>query len=198
MMKCRALIKMINKSSNSTSYMDQLKVVHKVRRGVSNDCKSRWNSTKFMMENLLLFKRLIVQLHSDKHDLSLNSKQKQKLTGLELTSDEWRMVSSIDHVLTPFYNATKLMSGQQYCTIGTALFAVRKMKSFLETITENDSFADGMKNDLLDQLVKYIDDDVDQLDLIIVSSFTFTDLATYAGSSSFRISIHWGSLCLIK
>ena len=98
MTKCRALIKMINKSSNLTSYMDHLKVVHKVRRGLSIDFKSRWNSTKFIMENLLLFKRLIVQLHSDKHHLSLNSKQKQKLTGLELTSDEWRMVSSIDHV----------------------------------------------------------------------------------------------------
>ena len=198
MTKCRSLIKMINKSSNLTTYMDQLKVVHKVRRGLSIDCKSRWDSTKFMMENLLLFKRLIVQLHSDKHDLSLNSKQKQKLTSLELPSDEWRMVSSIDHVLTPFYNATKLMSGQQYCTIGTALFAVRKMKSFLETIIENDSFTDGMKNDLLDQLVKYIDDDVDQLDLIVVSSFVYTYLAAYACSSCYRISIHWGSLCWIN
>jgi hypothetical protein len=192
MTKCHSLIKMINKSSNLTSYMDKLKVVHKERRGLSIDCKSRWNSTKFMMKNLLLFKRLIVQLHSDKHDLSLNSKQKQKLTSLELTSDERRMVSSIDHVLTPFYNATKLMSGQQYCTIGTALFAVRKMKSFLETIVENDSFTDGMKNDLLNQLLKYIDDDVDQLDLIVVSSFTFIDLATYAGCEG------WKSLIAVR
>lgn len=168
MKKCRSLIKMIKKSSNLTSYMDKMKVVHKIRHSLSIDCKSRWNSTKFMMGNLLTFKPLIVQLHSQKHDLCLSYQQKQKLTSLELTSDEWRMVVSIDHVLTPFYNATKLMSGQQYCTIGTALFAIRKMKSFLETVVEHNSFVDGMKNDLLDQLVKYIDDDIDQLDLVLI------------------------------
>jgi hypothetical protein len=175
MSKCRSLIKMISKSSNLTSYIDKLKVIHKIRHSLSIDCKSRWNSTKFMMGNLLTFRRLIVQLHSDKHDLSLSSKQKQKLTRLELTSDEWRMVGSIDHVLTPFYNATKLMSGQQYCTIGTALFAIRKMKCFLETTVEPNPSVDGMKNDLLDQLIKYIDDDVDQLDSVLVSKLTFTD-----------------------
>ena len=173
--KCRTLIKMINKSSNLTSYVDKLKSVHKIRHGLSIDCKSRWNSTKFMVENSLRFKSLIIQLHTDKHDLSLNSKQGQKLTNLELTTDEWHMLASIDHVLTPFYNATRLMSGQQYCTIGTALFAIRKMKNFLETIVENNSFVNEMKNDLLDQLVKYIDDDADQLNLIVVSTLSFVD-----------------------
>ena len=195
MSKCRSLIKMISKSSNLTSYIDKLKVIHKIRHSLSIDCKSRWNSTKFMMGNLLTFKRLIVQLHSDKHDLSLSSKQKQKLTRLELTSDEWRMVGSIDHVLTPFYNATKLMSGQQYCTIGTALFAIRKMKCFLETTVEHNPFIAGMKSDLLDQLIKYIDDDADQLDSILVSKSTFTDLCTHPCSSSYRILIHWVSQC---
>jgi hypothetical protein len=173
--KCRSLIKMINKSTNLTSYMDKLRDIHKIRQSLSNDCKTRWNSTKFMLHNMLKCKALIVQLHSDKHDLSLTSKKKIKLTSLELTSDEWRMITSMDKILTPFYKATKLMSGQKYCTIGTALFAIRKIKHFLETYSENDSFVNEMKNDLLDQFVKYIDDDKEQLDLIIVNKFTLFD-----------------------
>lgn len=105
------------------------------------------------------------------------------------------MVVSMDHVLILFYNATKLMSGQQYYTIGTALFAIRKMKCFLETTVEHNPFIAGMKSDLLDQLIKYIDDDVDQLDFILVSKSTFTDLCTHTCSSSYRILIHWVSQC---
>lgn len=166
--KCRSLVKMINKSSNLTSYMDQLKVNQKIRNSLSTDCKSRWNSTKFMLENILKFKSLITQLHSDKHDLLLTSKRKSKLTSLELTSDEWRIISSIEQVLTPFYNATKLMSGQKYCTIGTTLFAIRKIKVFLETYVENNSFINELKNNLLEQLIKYIDDDTEQIELVVV------------------------------
>ena len=167
--KCRSIIKMIKKSSNLTSYMDKLKAANKIRSGLSIDCKSRWNSTKFMIDNMIKLKSLVVQLHSEKHDLSLTKGQKGKLTKLELTSDQWRMLMSINQVLTPFYNATKLMSGQKYSTIGTALFAIRKIKAFLETYVENNSFVNEMKNALLDQMIKYIDEDKEQMDLIIVN-----------------------------
>lgn len=168
MVKCRSLIKMIKKSTCLTLYMDKLKTIHQIERSLSMDCKSRWNSTKFMTENLLIFKPLIVKLHSDKHDLSLTNKQKQKLANLELTSDEWRMVTSVDNILSPFYHTTKLISGYKYCTIGTALFAIRKMKKYFETMTEHDFFSNDLKLALLNQLDKYIDADGDQLDLILV------------------------------
>ncbi|CAF2972075.1 unnamed protein product, partial [Rotaria sp. Silwood2] len=171
MNKCRSIIKMINKSSNLTSYIDKLKVIHKIPNSLSIDCISRWNSTKFMIGNMLKFKQLIIQLHSDKHDLPITSKRKQKLTNLELTSDEWRMIASIDNVLKPFYEATTLMSGQKYATIGTALFAIRKIKSFLENYVDNNLFATQIKNDLLEQMVKYIDDDTEQLETIIFLAY---------------------------
>lgn len=173
--KCRSTIKMINKSSNITSYIDQLKDIHNIDRCLSIDCKSRWNSTQYMIENLLKFKLLINQLHLEKHDLYLTNKGKQNLTNLELTSDEWLMLASIDEVLTPFNKATKLMSGSKYSTIGTALFAIRKIKSFLEDYSENNSLIIEMRDLLLEQIVKYIDDDTEQLELIIVCIFTFVD-----------------------
>ena len=147
--KCRSLIKMIKKSTSLTLYMDKLKTTNQIERSLSIDCKSRWNSTKFMTENLLIFKPLIIQLHSDKYDLPLNNKQKQKMANLELTGDEWRMVASLDNILAPFYHATKLISGYKYCTIGIALFAIRKMKKYFETLVEHDFFSNEMKLALL-------------------------------------------------
>ena len=99
--------------------------------------------------------------------------RKQKLANLELTNDEWHMIASIGQVLTPFDNATKLMSGQKYVTIATALFAIRKIEIFLESYVENNQFINTMKIDLLEQMIKYIDDDTEQLELIIVYSFNF-------------------------
>ena len=175
MHKCRSLVKMISKSSNLTSYIDKLKSVNKIQQTLSIDCKSRWNSTKFMVEKFITFKPLIHQLHSDKHDLFLS--RKQKLNNLELTSDEWCLIVSIDQVLTPFYKAIKSMSGQQYSTIGTALFAIRKIREFLETSVEKNSFVDGMKNALLKEMNKYIDNDDEQMDMIIVSLFNCADFS---------------------
>ncbi|CAF4089715.1 unnamed protein product [Rotaria sordida] len=152
--KCRSLIKMVNKSTNLSRYIDKLKDISKIRRSLSIDCKSRWNSTKLMLENMLKLKSLIIQLHSDKHDLSLTTERKIKLASLELTSDEWRTISSLKKALVPFHEATKLISGQKYCTI--------------ETNVDNDLFVNEIQNNLLDQLVKYIDNDKEQFDLIIV------------------------------
>lgn len=167
--KCRSMIKMINKSTNLTSYVDALKEVHVVQRTLAIDCKSRWNSTVRMISSISKHKPVICQLYLDKHNLPLSNKQKQKLAYLELSSDEWSLLSSIEKVLEPFDRATNLMSGQKYPTIGTALFAIRKMITFFESFTENNPFMNGMKDLLVEQLNKYINEDVEQLQQIAVS-----------------------------
>lgn len=164
---------MINKSTNLSSFIDGVKDDHDVQNSLSIDCKSRWNSTAHMITSVSKHKSVIGQLQSDKHNLPLSNKQKLKLANLELSSNEWILLSSIEDVLQPFHNATKLMSGQKYPTIGTALFDIRKIKAFLESYVESNSFTNGMKNLLVEQLTKYIDDDTEQLELIIVSDYMF-------------------------
>ena len=93
------MIKMINKSTNLTSYIDGLKEVHDVQRTLSIDCKSRWNSTAHMISGIFKHKALIGQLHLDKHGLPLSNQQKLKLSNLELSSDEWNLFCSIEQVL---------------------------------------------------------------------------------------------------
>lgn len=167
--KCRGTVKMIHKSSNLTTYVDRLKEEQQLKQCLSLDCKCRWNSTRHMIENLLQLKQLIGQIHADKHELQLTNDGKQKLTSLELSSDEWAVLRAIEQILSPFDHATKLMSGQQYPTIGLALYAIRRIKMFLESYDDNHLFIKAMRDLLLEQIARYIDNDAAQLELIIVS-----------------------------
>ncbi|CAF4214265.1 unnamed protein product [Rotaria sp. Silwood2] len=167
MNKCRTLIRLIIKSTYLKSYIDRAKVKYNIQRNLSIDCKSRWNSTKFMIENLLKYKPVMIELFSDKHNTLNQDKRHQLLSNLELTSHEWYLLAILDEVLTPFYNATKLISGKQYCTLGTALFSIRKMKTFLEIICDSNICLNTMKSLLNDQLTRYIDNDIDQSELMI-------------------------------
>lgn len=171
MYQCRSLIKMIKKSSILTSYLDRMKADHKIRCDLSIDCQSRWNSTKQMIDVLLKYRSLISQLHSDKHDLSLSMKSIAKLKNLELSTDQWHLILAMNQALTPFFNATKLISGQKYASIGTCLFAIRKIKQFLENDLSNKPYLNEIKSLLLEQLIHYIDDDLEQHELIQVGLF---------------------------
>ena len=166
--KCRSIIKMIKKSSILTAYVDKLKASHKIRRRLSIYCKTRWNSSKYMLETLLKYKAIICRLHSDRHELSLSSKKVLKIMNLELSSNEWHLIEAIDHVLAPFSNATKLISGRKYATIGTCFFAVRKIKQFLESGTVNRPFLAELNELLLEKLTYYIEEDIEQYELLQV------------------------------
>ena len=104
---------------------------------------------------------------------------KVKLGNLELTADDWFIIKSIEEVLTPFERATEMMSGQKYPTIGVAFCSIRKIKSFLESNEENNTFINEMRDLLLEQLIHYIDNDKDQLNLIIVSWYYFVRYVNY-------------------
>ena len=170
MNKCRTLTRLIIKSTCLRSYIDKAKVKYNIQRNLSIDCKSRWNSTKFMIENLLRYKPVMIELYSDKHNSFNQDKRRQLLSNLELTSREWYLLATLDEVLTPFYNATKLISGKQYCTVGTALFSIRKIKTFLQSTCDSNICLNTMKILLNDQLTRYIDNDADQSELMMVSS----------------------------
>jgi hypothetical protein len=167
--KCRSLIKIVKKSSILTAYVEKVKAAQKIRRNLSLDCKSRWNSSQLMIETFLKFKSVITQLQSDKHDLPISSKKKTKLTSIELSSNEWRLLSAIHEVLTPFLNATKLISGRHYATVGTCLFAIRKIEQYLETDIINKPFSNDLKELLLEKLREYINQDIEQHELLQVN-----------------------------
>ena len=96
--KCRALIKMIGKSTVLANSINQWKKEYNVKCTLSIDFRSRWNSTLFLIETVLRHRLVIIRLIAGKYELDLNSKSTEKLTDLELTKEEWTLLKSLHQV----------------------------------------------------------------------------------------------------
>ena len=169
--KCRSLIKSVNRSQILTSFMNTERTNLGVSRRLMQDCITRWNSTFSSLQSLLLNKQVILNLFANKRQLPISAKLVEKLTVCELSSDEWVIINQIVYVLKPFYEATQLLSGSHYPTIGLCFFAIRTIKDYLEMRGEEESnIAVLLKTFLLDSLNCYFDEADDQFALLRVST----------------------------
>ena len=134
MKKCRSIVKLINKSSILMNYVVNLKQQLNISRSLQLDCKNRWNSSHRLIESMLIYKRIINKINSEKHEIGLTKKQTSKISSIELDSFDWKMLELIEAVLKPFVQATKLVSGSQYPTIGIAYFALAQIQEYLEDL----------------------------------------------------------------
>lgn len=69
MKRCRSFVKLVNKSSIMKAYVSKVKKEFDIKRSLQLDCKSRWNSSHRLIETMLMYKKLINRLHSDKYDI---------------------------------------------------------------------------------------------------------------------------------
>jgi hypothetical protein len=172
MKKCRSFVKMLNKSSILKSYVNELRAEFDVKRTLQLDCKSRWNSSHRLLTTMLLYRKLINKLHSEKHEIKLNHKQTKKLSSIELDKGDWMLIESIERVLQPIAQATELISGRKYCTIGVSFFSLVQIREFLEDVkssSSNDSrISSRLKQLLLFYMEQYFEKDMDQWHLIKV------------------------------
>jgi hypothetical protein len=91
-----------------------------------------------------------------------------RLLQFELNREEWATLEHVEQVLNSFYEATKMVSGKNYSTIGLGYFAITNLKEYLEERTGNDEI-DKLKDLLLDQLMHYFENDFDQDELLKVN-----------------------------
>lgn len=173
MKKCRSFVKLVNKSSILMNYIAYLKPRFNVNRSLQIDCKSRWNSTYRIIETMLIYKKIINKLNSEKNEIGLNYKQARRLSTIELDLSDWKLMEALEYVLKPFIQATKLLSASQYSTIGIAFFAIVQIRDFLEdskSHENNDSkLIHRLKTLLLRKLEFYFDEHDDQWALMKVS-----------------------------
>lgn len=87
---------------------------------------------------------------------------------VELNQDEWSMLEYVAEVLGSFFEATKLVSGKTYSTIGLGYYTIVSLKEHLEERSGNFSI-DRLKDLLLNQLTHYFENDVDQYELLKVT-----------------------------
>ena len=91
-----------------------------------------------------------------------------RLLRYELNREEWSMLEHVEEVLRSFFEATKLISGNKYSTIGFGYFAATNLK---EHLRERSGIyeIDRLKDLLLNQLTNYFENDFDQYGLLKVS-----------------------------
>ena len=67
--KCRSILKLVNKSSILVNYVLILKKQFNIHRSLQLDCKSCWNSSYHLIEAMLMYKRIINKINSEKHEI---------------------------------------------------------------------------------------------------------------------------------
>ncbi|CAF1498789.1 unnamed protein product [Adineta ricciae] len=163
--KCRGLVKTINKSSILSSFVSYYKTKTNVKNSLIIDCKSRWSSTHRLIQSILLHKQIIGRQYAEKYDLNLTNKQLTKLSKFELNRQEWEILDQTEKILLSFAEATAMISGKTYSTIGLGYLAITSIKETLEERTGNRE-ADQLKSLLYDQLTHYFENDSDQYELL--------------------------------
>lgn len=169
--KGRSLIKTIRRSQILTMYVNDGRKTFRVNRRLINDCITRWNSTYLSFKSLLEHKPILLNLFENKRKLPISSKQKEKLYGLELSSDDWILLTYLLEIFEPFYQATNLLSGSRYPTIGLSLYAIRQLKEFVEVHDDDRSnIFNTLKDFLRESLNEYFDENDKQFQLLMVSN----------------------------
>jgi hypothetical protein len=169
--KCRALVSMIKRSTILTNYFDEERKKANLKRNLCHDVKTRWNSTFHLIDSLLVLREVIERLFNAKHQLSITQDKIQKISNLELKSDDWTLLSNLHQLLRPFFHATRALSGRSYPSIGFSYYIYIRLKNFLQDHSKKDnSIMKRLKHLLLKQLVHYFEDDEAQFQLLKVRS----------------------------
>lgn len=170
--KSRSLIKTLRRSQILTALINNEKPMFKITHRLIADCMSRWNSTFFSLQTLVEHKPILANLFENKRKLPITSKQKEKLTSVELSSDDWIILNNLIEIFKPFYLATNHLSGSTYPTIGLCLFTLRKIKHFLETNDNGEpDILINLKDLVLESFNSYFDENDEQFSLLMVSYF---------------------------
>ena len=160
--KIRILATATKKSYIISNFIRTNKLLFKLNKSLSNDCKSRWNSTFILIDSLLQLKPLILKLFIEKKNLNLRKEQIEKLTMIELNHDDWEFLSYLYYVLKPFYLGTVMMSGKNYPSIGLTFHVIQKIKQFCSNDNTSSHHIKELKKLLLAKLHAYFYDDFDQ------------------------------------
>ncbi|CAG8752946.1 16404_t:CDS:2, partial [Rhizophagus irregularis] len=96
---------------------------------------TRWNSTLYAFQRLIILKPAIQMLKASlmSNTNSITRKEGEKLEVLCPTIYEWKVIRKIVELLNPFEEATRLLSGINYPTIGFTYPIMYNLRERLET-----------------------------------------------------------------
>ena len=124
----------------------------------------------YLVDSFIVLLDVVERLFTSKHRLQIKQDHLDTLSNLELTSDDWIILSQLHDILQPFFHATGAMSGRRYPTIGFAYYLIVCLKMFSQKQSKNNNpFSQRLKQLLLNKLLFYFENDEEQLNLLKVS-----------------------------
>jgi hypothetical protein len=166
--KCRSIAKAVKKSTILSEFVRIEQKSSQYKLSIRHDCKTRWNSTFILTHSLIELKHLVVKLFSEKRSFNLRKDQVDKLRTIELSYDDWELLSSIHYVLKPLFLATALISGKNYPSIGICYYVIYRIKYFCVSNDRCNEQVKILKKLLLDKLNKYFFSDYEELQYLQV------------------------------
>ena len=92
----------------------------------------RWNSSYRMIQRILTYQPVFDKLYEQIDDLpGVTNKQKKKLFDLTLRGNDWNLLQALRRVLERFDEATKILSGQTYCTFSISYAVLFSLSHYL-------------------------------------------------------------------
>ena len=124
------------------------------------DFPVRWNTTYMMLECFLFSCSIVINItQNSSNEIGLNMKQYKMLKELSFTRVDWSLLMSAKNVLQSFYEATVLLSGQKYNTIGISYIVIKSLKEYLgKSIDNEEKFERLLKQNLLQNFEYYFGD----------------------------------------
>ena len=162
--KCRSIATGAKRSCVISNFIRSHQVLHRISKTLNIDCRSRWNSTYSLIDAINELKPVLIKLFVEKKSLELRKEQLAKLTIMELDNKHWEVLSSLLHVLRPFFYAIIMMSGKNYSSVGLCYHALDKLKLFCENNNNNSEHIKEMKKLLLAKIYQYFYYDTEQLE----------------------------------
>ncbi|CAF1369334.1 unnamed protein product [Rotaria magnacalcarata] len=150
--KCRAIATTIKRSTIISEFFRKEQALLKINKTITIDS-------------------ILLKLFNKKHSLSLRREHIDKLTIIELLTENWNTVSSLRLVLNPFYLATTMLSGKNYPSVGLAFHAIQKLRHFC---SKEDTYQDEIKQCkklLLVKINHYFFNDLEQVEHLQYHSY---------------------------
>ena len=142
--KCRQLATHFNHSALACTELKSLQEVQEQGKTpllLVQDVPTRWNSSYLMVERVVKLKRPI-QLYLSDHD-NLPT----------ITANEWQISERLLHILKPFFDLTKEMSGE-YSILSDVIPNIATLELFLSMIGQGDQGVQSTREELLRALWK--------------------------------------------
>jgi hypothetical protein len=170
--KVRSIVRLSRKSN-----IIQIKMKELIKRyGLEKvnfiiDFHVRWNSSFLMIRRFKKLKEVVQAItNSTIQDIDgLTKPQYKKLQSWSLNGEEWQTLEMLENILSPFFSATKLLSGRKYPTLSLNLYVYRNLKHFLTNnfIKNPKSKENFIKEYLLDVLTYHFDTKISSEQMII-------------------------------